>query len=648
MNVEYGQQQYTNLPLLVVAGSGPCLMGRDWLRVVRLDWRSIGKVSTVPTPVGVENQIAALQDEYQEVFSDTLGTITPFRAKLSVKPTAQPKFFKPRSVPFALRERVESELDRLEQEGVLEKTHFSEWAAPTVVVPKPDGRLRLCGDYKVTINPMLDVDQYPLPRPDDIFASLAGGQQFSTLDLAHAYNQLILDNESRKYVTVNTLQGLYRYTRLPFGIASAPAVFQHTMDSILQGVPGTACYIDDIIVTGQTPEQHLENLEAVLQRLLKHVVHVKKEKCRFLEPSVNFLGHRIDADGIHPTDEKLRAIVNAPAPKDVQELRSFLGFINYYGKFIPNAATILSTLNDLLRKDIEWKWTAQCQTSFNLAKETLVSSKVLTHFDPSLPIRMAGDASAYGIGAVIAHVLPDGSERPIAFASRSLSSSEKNYAQVEKEALSLIFGVKRFHAYLYGRPFTLITDHKPLTAILGPKKGIPPLAAARLQRWSWILSAYQYTIEFRPTDKHANADGLSRLPLKETGSEENDLASKIFNISQLEALPITVRHLRAATHSDILLSKVYRYTKRGWPQRVSQALRPFYERRSELTVEEGCLLWGIRVLVPLKLRGKLLQELHTDHPGVTRMKSVARSHMWWPGLDKAIEQMAKSCQSARQ
>ena len=413
------------------------------------------------------------------------------------------------------------------------------------------------------------------------------------------------------------------------------------MDSILQGVPGTACYIDDIIVTGQTPEQHLKNLEAVLQRLLKHGVHVKKEKCRFLEPSVNFLGHRIDADGIHPTDEKLRAIVNAPAPKDV---RSFLGFINYYGKFIPNAATILSTLNDLLRKDVEWKWTAQCQASFNLAKETLVSSKVLTHFDPSLPIRMAGDASAYGIGAVIAHVLPDGSERPIAFASRSLSSSEKNYAQVEKEALSLIFGVKRFHAYLYGRPFTLITDHKPLTAILGPKKGIPPLAAARLQRWSWILSAYQYTIEFRPTDKHANADGLSRLPLKETGREENDLASKIFNISQLEALPITVRHLRAATHSDILLSKVYRYTKRGWPQRVSQALRPFYERRSELTVEEGCLL---RVLVPLKLRGKLLQELHADHPGVTRMKSVARSHMWWPGLDKAIEQMAKSCQSCQ-
>ena len=280
-----------NFKLLVVAGSGPCLLGRDWLKIVRLDWRKIGKVNA--TSVSVKSRVAALQKQYQEVFSETLGTITPFQAKLSVVPNAPPKFFKPRSVPFALCKRVENELDRLEGEGVLEKTHYSEWAAPVVAVPKPDGRLRLCGDYKVTINPSLDVDQYPLPKPEDIYATQSGGQQFTTLDLTHAYNQLVLDEKSRKYVTTNTQKGLYQYTRLPFGIASAPAVFQRTMDTILQGIGGIACYIDDIIINGKTTEEHLEHLEEVLRRLLRHGVHVKKPKCRFLQSSMIFLGHAL-------------------------------------------------------------------------------------------------------------------------------------------------------------------------------------------------------------------------------------------------------------------------------------------------------------------------------------------------------------------
>ena len=264
-----------------------------------------------------------------------------------------------------------------------------------------------------------------------------------------------------------------------------------------------------------TPEDHLSHLEEVLRRLVRHGVQVKKPKCRFLQPSVIFLGHLIDVSGIRPTEEKLRAIVDAPPPKNVQELRSFLGLLNYYGKFISTAATLLAPLNVLLHQGIEWKWSTACQNSFDQAKKTLVSSDVLMHYNPDLPIVMAGDASTYGVGAVIAHVLPNGTERPVAFATRTLTNSERNYAQVEKEALSLIFGVKRFHSYLYGRTFTIIADHKPLTAILGPKKGIPPLAAARLQRWAWILSAYQYDLKFRPTGQHGNADGLSRLPLAE-------------------------------------------------------------------------------------------------------------------------------------
>ena len=235
----------------------------------------------------------------------------------------------------------------------------------------------------------------------------------------------------------------------------------------------------------------------------------------------------------------------------------------------------------------------------------------------------------------------------MAFASRTLTSSENNYAQVEKEALSLIFGIKRSHTYLYGRHFTIVTDHKPLTAILGPKKGIPALAAARLQRWAVLLSAYRYEIEFRPTGAHANADGLSRLPLTNISPEDTTSDTKIFNVSQMEALPVTTRQLRVATCTDSVLHKVFRYTQDSWPRKVSHDLQPYFNRRNELTVEEGCLMWGIRVVIPQKLKSKLLQELHRDHPGVTRMKSVARSYMWWPGLDKEVEQLVKACQACQ-
>ena len=263
------------------------------------------------------------------------------------------------------------------------------------------------------------------------------------------------------------------------------------MDMILQGVPGAVCYIDDILITGKSEEDHLKNLKEVLTRLEKHGFRLKKDKCTFMANSVEYLGHRIDQEGIHALPHKVSAIVNAPAPTNVQELRSFLGLINYYSKFIRNLASLLHPLNQLLQVNKKWEWTDKCATAFKQAKQQLISAKVLTHYNPELPPRMAADASAYGIGAVISHVLPDRSKKPISFASRTLTPSKKNYSQLEKEALSLTVGVKEFHQYLYGCTFTLITDHKPLTAIFGPKKGIPTLAAARLQRWALLLSAYQ-------------------------------------------------------------------------------------------------------------------------------------------------------------
>ena len=179
-------------------------------------------------------------------------------------------------------------------------------------MPKSDGSIRICGDYKVTINPVLQVDQFPVPKPDDLFATLAGGKKFSKLDLSHAYQQVLLEPESRKYVTVNTHKGLYQYNRLPFGVASAPAVFQQTMEKILQGLPMVVVYIDNILVTGRSDEEQLENLEKVLARLQQYGLRLKREKCSFLQPSVEYLGYIIDAEGLHATPQKIEATVSAP------------------------------------------------------------------------------------------------------------------------------------------------------------------------------------------------------------------------------------------------------------------------------------------------------------------------------------------------
>lgn len=470
---------------------------------------------------------------------------------------------------------------------------------------------------------------------------------FTKLDLRQAYLQLQLEEDSKKYTTINTHQGLYQYNRLPFGIASAPAIFQRLMDMLFQGIPGVVCYLDDILVTGTSKENHLHNLSLVLQKLEKHQFTLKKSKCTFMAQTVEYLGHQVDQHGIRPLPEKVEAITKAPVPKNVQELRSFLGLLNYYGKFIPNLSRILQPLNQLLKDKQKWSWTKECTDAFQQAKAQLASAKVLTHYDPTLPITLAADASAYGIGAVISHTYQDGTERPIAFTSRTLTPSERNYAQLEKEALSLIFGIKKFHQYLYGRYFTLVTDHKPLTAILGPKKGIPSLAAARLQRWALLLSAYTYDVKFKPTDAHGNADGLSRLPLN-SGTQDSTDASSLFNIGQVQALPVTFDEVKTHTYRDPILKTVSDYVVNGWPEKVPKELQPFQTRKQEISIEDGCLLWGVRVIIPQSLETKLLTSLHENHSGITRMKSLARSYFWWTGLDEDIEKIAKSCKACQE
>lgn len=470
---------------------------------------------------------------------------------------------------------------------------LSRWATPIVPVLKRDGTFRICSDFKATFNLVLQVDQYPLPKLEDIFASLAGGKLFMTLDLSQAYQQLMLDEESKGLVTISTHLGLFCCNRLLFEVASAPAIFQRTMDQLLNGLPGVKCYLDDIIITGSNHREHLTNLDWVLERLRDKGLRCKKSKCHCMQSSVEYLGHVLDANEVHTTPSKQRAIAEARAPSNVTELRSFLGLVKYYSHFLPNVSTVLHPLNRLLRKGVGWVWTRKCQEAFEAIKEMLSSDLVLAHYDPTLPLNLAADAPAYGVGAVISQKYPDDSECPIAFASQTLTPKEQKYAQIEKEALALVFGVRRFHQYLYGRKFTLITDHKPLTTILGPHQAIPTLAAAWLQRWGITLSAYNYQIQFRLTGEHANADRLSRLRLHLPPGAEASVDAACYNLGQVQTLPVTAAKLWTSSRQDPEVSRVMHYTLNGWPASVLPKLKSWYSSCDELMIEGNCLLCGV-------------------------------------------------------
>ena len=239
-----------------------------------------------------------------------------------------------------------------------------------------------------------------------------------------------MDEESKNYVVINTHKGLFQYTRLPFGISSAPGIFQRVIESVLQGIDGVFIYLDDILITGPTEKDHLKSLEEVLKHLDKAGLRVKMKKCEFMKPEVDYLGHKIDKTGLHPLPDKVQAIQDAPTPLAVHELKSYLGLLTYYNKFLHKLLFTLFPLYRLLRKDFQWSWGVEEERAFSKSKELLTSTKCLTHFDSLLPLILACDASAYGIGAVLAHRMPDGTERPIGYVSRTLAKAKWNYSQL--------------------------------------------------------------------------------------------------------------------------------------------------------------------------------------------------------------------------
>ncbi|CAG9135829.1 unnamed protein product [Plutella xylostella] len=430
---------------------------------------------------------SALIQKFPNVFAPGIGAFNKGVIALELVEGAAPVWLRARSVPYALRPAVEAELARLQREGIISPVEWSEWGTPIVPVIKRSGEVRLCGDYKLTVNPVLVEDKYPIPRIEDVFMILQGGQCFSKIDLSRAYQQLLLNEKSKTYCTIVTHRGMFTYNRLPFGVKCAPSKFQRIMEKLFR-IPYVAIYLDDVVITGDDDDDHLCRLMEVFRILSESGLRVEPKKCSFFNKSISYLGYVIDASGLRTEATKIDAINNTPAPGNIAELRAFLGLINYYGKFVVNLSDVLNPLYELLNKKQRYEWSKECETAFKEIKKRLLNAPVLAHFDPELETVVTCDASPYGVSAVLAQRTREGAERPVLHASRTLSAAEKNYAQICREGLAVIFAVTKFHDYLYGRHFTLVTDCKPLASIFSENKGIPSMAASRLQSIKQYLS----------------------------------------------------------------------------------------------------------------------------------------------------------------
>ena len=587
-----------------------------------------------------EKLLKDLKESFPDVFSGGLGRCNKMAVKLELKNDSQPVFKKKRNVPFASLTHIDKELQRLEQIGVISKLQYNKWAAPAVYIKKKSNEIRVCADFSTGLNAALKEYHYPLPSPDEVFSKLNGGKIFSKIDLSDAYLQVPMEENSSRLLCINTHRGLYKFERLAFGVKVAPAIFQQVMDTMLGGLDFTIAYLDDILIKSQDKDEHKRHVNQVFKRIQDYGFKIKESKCEFFLKRIKYLGHIIDENGRKPDPERSTAIREMPAPNNVASLQSFLGLANYYQSFIPNMHDLRAPLNELLKKDKSWDWSTECQEAFDKIKEALTSDLFLTHFDSNLELIVACDASSYGVGACILHKMPDGANKPIAYASRTLLPAERNYSQIEKEALGIIFAVTKFHRYLHGRHFLLQTDHKPLLTIFGSKKGLPTHTANRLQRWGAILLNYDFKMEFLPSQKLGHADGLSRLipkmrePLEDTviASLRTESIMSTVLCNTVRELPVTLEEIKKEAAKDEFIIQI----KERIANKDQQITNAY-------TLCDEVLLYRDRVVIPASLQRRILKDFHIGHPGITRTKSLMRSYVFWKNLDKDIENMIRSC-----
>ena len=593
--------------------------------------------------------------EASDVFAvekDELGTVTDVQHRIETGDNP-PVRQSPRRIPFSVRPQMARMVNEMLGAHVIEESS-SPWASPVVLVAKKSGDLRFCVDYR-RLNALTSKDVFPLPRIDDILDQLSGKCIFSTLDGRTGYWQIKVHESSREKTAFVTMDGLYEFRVMPFGLCNAPATFQRLMQKTLAGLSAfCSVYIDDVIVFSRSLEEHLDHLSQVFSRLRKVGLKLHPSKCQFAFPEVPYLGHIISAKGISPNPDKVRAVRDYPVPTNVRAIREFLGIAGYYRRFIPNFAKVAQPLYHLIKKDVQYMWSSACQEAFTRLKELLTSPPVLAYPNFDRRFVLHTDASSHGLGAVLEQEQDDGLFHPIAYASRTLSKHEKRYGITDMEALGVVWAAKHFRAYLLGHDCTVFTDHAPLKAMLRAKH-----QTGKLARWAAVISELNLNIQYRPGRKNSNADALSRSPL-EVGVDdlESEADHSVLQVaadgSPVTNVPRETDEISKLQSRDDELRLVRQYLKDGTLPSDEKRVRKIILQKDQFVLLEDVLYHidsspqhRLQIAVPYEMRHQLMEENHSGqfggHFAGKGLYKMLAQHYWWEGMYRDVHLHCRGC-----
>jgi transposase InsO family protein len=578
----------------------------------------------------------------------------------NVKPI---KHYGYRVAPIIAEELQKNVID-MQKLGVIEESQ-SPWASPVLLVSKKDGTLRFVTDFR-RLNSVTKSDVFPLPRIDVIMDKLGGCSYFTSIDLRNAFWQIPMRESDREKTAFICGNRLWQYRRMAFGLKNSPATFQRCISKAIGENEYSIAYLDDVIIFSHTVEDHLTHIEEILKRLSKHNLNAKISKCEFFKPSLTFLGHIVSRDGVSVCPNKVTAVKEFPVPTNVKELRSFLGLSNFYRRFIEGYSKITSVLTKLLQKNVDYKWTAECQSAFDSLKEKLTQAPVLAFADYSLQFTLTTDACDSGIGGVISQCF-NGVEKPVQFLSRTLNHAERKYATTHKECLSIVWCIEECRHYLLGNKFIIRTDHNALKWLMNVKDH-----NAQLMRWALMLMEYKFEIQHVKGKTNVVADALSRAPVinmvatvrdkrKQEEKDQNESALESDEVDMIAGNKLEVIKEMQLQDDDLLPVIMY-LTDGTLPEDGKKAESIVHKTLNKYALIDDVLyhLWqqtnGIthprlqmieQLVIPRNLRKEILYSCHEDlfsgHGGIKKTYERLRNRFYWDNMYKDTVEHVQSC-----